>query len=155
MACRRRLRDGNEAEVRQRLHKLLLSELRAADLLDFSRVAVDSSHHPRDRGYDHEVYREKVRRFQITPHWIRDGVHHAFFTLGCAVICWRRLRTALCWEQERAIVPGDDLLDASERLRGSRARAASHPGSQHVGFTARREGVEAVLDLPANCQQAS
>jgi hypothetical protein len=87
-----------------------------------------------DRGYDHEVYRDKVRRFQITRHlarrgtghgsglgvyrwvvegviallhwfrrlrirWeIRDDIHHAFVTLGCAVICWRRLRTALCWE---------------------------------------------------------
>jgi hypothetical protein len=87
-----------------------------------------------DRGYDHEVYRDKVRRFQITPHlarrgtghgsglgvyrwvvegaiallhwfrrlrirWeIRDDIHHAFVTLGCAVICWRRLRTALCRE---------------------------------------------------------
>jgi hypothetical protein len=30
--------------VWQHLHELLLSELRAADLLDFSRAAVDSSH---------------------------------------------------------------------------------------------------------------
>ena len=43
----------------------------------------------------------------------------------------------------------------SERIRGSRARAASHPGSQHVDLTARRERVEAVLDQPANPQQAS
>ncbi|MFF4504229.1 IS5 family transposase [Streptomyces sp. NPDC001401] len=205
MTCWRRLRDWNEAGVWQQLHELLLSELRAADLLDFSRAAVDSSHiramkggpatgpspvdrgktgskhhliveahgiplaaittggnrnditqlipliqavppirgkrgqplrRPRylyaDRGYDHEVYRDKVRRFQITPrlarrgtghgsglgvyrwvvegaiallHWfrrlrirweIREDIHHAFVTLGCAVICWRRLRTALC-----------------------------------------------------------
>jgi hypothetical protein len=44
MTCWRRLRDWNEAGVWQRLHELLLSELRAADLLDFSRAAVDSSH---------------------------------------------------------------------------------------------------------------
>lgn len=43
MTCWRRLRDWNEAGVRQRLHELLLCELRAADLLDFSRAAVDSS----------------------------------------------------------------------------------------------------------------
>ncbi|GGS48429.1 DDE transposase [Streptomyces violaceus] len=189
MTCWRRLRDWNEAGVWQRLHELLLSELRAADLLDFSRAAVDSSHiramkgglatgpspvdrgkagskhhliveaqgipliqavppirgkrgqplsRPEhlyaDRGYDHEVYRDKARRFQITPHlarrgtghgsglgvyrwvvegaiallhwfrrlrirWeIRDDIHHAFVTLGCAVICWRRLRTAPCRE---------------------------------------------------------
>ncbi|CAM5734778.1 hypothetical protein SALBM311S_01148 [Streptomyces alboniger] len=44
MTCWRRLRDWNEAGVWQRLHELLLSELRAADQLDFSRAAVDSSH---------------------------------------------------------------------------------------------------------------
>ncbi|MFC8514407.1 transposase, partial [Streptomyces sp. NPDC057257] len=44
MTCWRRLRDWNEAGVWQQLHELLLAELRAADMLDFSRAAVDSSH---------------------------------------------------------------------------------------------------------------
>src|SRR5258708_17890948 len=44
MTLWRRLRDWNEAGVWQKLHELLLSELRAADMLDFSRAAVDSSH---------------------------------------------------------------------------------------------------------------
>ena len=44
MTCWRRLRDWNEAGVWQKLHELLLPELRAANLLDFSRAAVDSSH---------------------------------------------------------------------------------------------------------------
>jgi hypothetical protein len=84
-----------------------------------------------DRGYDHDLYRDRVRRFEITPHiarrgtehgsgrgvcrwvvegtiallhwfrrlrirWeIRDEIHHAFVTLGCAVICWRRLKPLL------------------------------------------------------------
>lgn len=84
-----------------------------------------------DRGYDNDIYRDKVRRFQITPHiarggdehgaglgvhrwvvegaiallrwfrrlhtcWeIRDDICHAFVTLGCGIICWRRLRTQL------------------------------------------------------------
>ncbi|CAM5583153.1 Transposase OS=Kitasatospora aureofaciens OX=1894 GN=GCM10010502_63810 PE=4 SV=1 [Kitasatospora aureofaciens] len=35
------------------------------------------------------------RRLRIR--WeIRDDIHHAFVTLGCAVICWRRLRTTRC-----------------------------------------------------------
>jgi transposase len=38
-----RLRDRNEAGVWQRLHELLLAELRTGDLLDLSRVAVDGS----------------------------------------------------------------------------------------------------------------
>ena len=82
-----------------------------------------------DRGHDHEVYRDRVRRFQITPHiarrgtehgsgldvqrwvaegtiaqphwfrwlrirWeIRDDIRQAFITRGCAIICWRRLKT--------------------------------------------------------------
>jgi transposase len=205
MTCWSRLRDWNDAGVWQKLHELLLAELRAADLLDFSRASVDSSHiramkggaktgpspvdrgkpgskhhiiteahgiplaviltggnrndvtqlipliqaippirgkrgqplhRPRriyaDRGYDHDVYRDKVRRYQISPHiarrgtahgsglgahrwvvegalalvhwfrrlrmrWeIRDDIHEAFITLGCAVICWRRLRNAPC-----------------------------------------------------------
>jgi len=83
-----------------------------------------------DRGYDHDIYRDQVRRFEITPHiarrgtehgsglgvyrwvvegaiallhwfrrlrirWeIRDDIHEAFLALGCAVICWRRLKTS-------------------------------------------------------------
>jgi transposase len=202
MTCWRRLRDWNEAGVWQKLHELLLAELRAADVLDLSRAAVDSSHirtmkggpatgpspvdrgktgskhhiivdahgiplatvttggnrndvtqliplieaippirgkrgqplrRPRqlyaDRGYDHEAYRDQVRRFEVTPHiarrgtahgsglgvyrWVvegalallhwfrhlrirwetRDDIHQAFVTIGCALICWRRLRS--------------------------------------------------------------
>lgn len=44
MTCWRRLRDWNQAGVWQRLHELLLAELRRAGMLDFSRAAVDSSH---------------------------------------------------------------------------------------------------------------
>ncbi len=84
-----------------------------------------------DRGYDHDVYRDKVRQLEITPviarrgaehgsglgvhrwvvegaiallHWfrrlrirweIRDDIHQAFITLGCAIIGWRRLKTSV------------------------------------------------------------
>ena len=205
--CWRRLLDWNAAGVWQRLHEVLLAELRGAGALDFSRASVDLSHlramkggpatgpspvdrgktgskhhliveahgiplaaittggnrndvtqlmplihaippargvrgrppqRPRhlyaDRGYDHDKYRGQVCALQITPHiarrrtehgsglgvhrwvvegaialmhwfrrlrirWeIRDDVHHAFLTLGCAIICWRRLHTTLCQE---------------------------------------------------------
>ena len=43
MTCWRRLRDWNLAGVWDNLHRLLLSELRGADQLDWSRAAVDSS----------------------------------------------------------------------------------------------------------------
>ncbi|GAA1728928.1 hypothetical protein GCM10009680_82600 [Streptomyces yatensis] len=36
---------------------------------------------------------------RLRTRWeIRDDIHHALVTLGCAVICRQRLRTALCWE---------------------------------------------------------
>ncbi|KPC64661.1 transposase [Streptomyces chattanoogensis] len=44
MSCWRRLRDWNNAGVRQRLHEVLLAELRAADRLSLSRAVIDSSH---------------------------------------------------------------------------------------------------------------
>jgi transposase len=44
MTCWRRLRDWNEVGVWERLHQVLLDELQDADQLDWSRVAVDSSH---------------------------------------------------------------------------------------------------------------
>src|ERR1700712_2898786 len=43
VTCWRRLRDRQEAGVRDRLHELLLAELRAAGQIDLSRVVVDSS----------------------------------------------------------------------------------------------------------------
>jgi transposase len=44
MTCWRRLRDWTEAGVWQQLHELLLAELNGANLLDWSRAAVDGSH---------------------------------------------------------------------------------------------------------------
>jgi len=44
MTCWRRLRDWNAAGVWDRLHRLLLAELRGAGALDFSRAVIDSSH---------------------------------------------------------------------------------------------------------------
>lgn len=43
MTCWRRLRDWHKAGVWKRIHLMLLSELRAADKLDWSRAVVDSS----------------------------------------------------------------------------------------------------------------
>lgn len=43
MTCWRRLRDWQEAGVWERLHELVLARLQAADKIDWSRAAVDSS----------------------------------------------------------------------------------------------------------------
>jgi transposase len=42
MTCWRRLRDWQKAGVWNRIHRVLLSELRGADRIDFSRAVVDS-----------------------------------------------------------------------------------------------------------------
>ncbi len=94
-------------------------------MLDFSKAAIDSSHvramkgGPATgrseitpviarRGAEHGsclgVHRwvvegaiallHRFRRLRIR--WeIRDDVHQAFITLGCAIICWRRLKTSV------------------------------------------------------------
>jgi len=43
MTCWRRLRDWQKAGVWDKIHKVLLSKLRKADQIDFSRTIVDSS----------------------------------------------------------------------------------------------------------------
>ncbi len=53
MTCWRRLRDWNEAGVRQRLHEVFIAELNAAARLDWSRCTVDSSHVRASKGAPH------------------------------------------------------------------------------------------------------
>lgn len=50
MTCWRRLRDWQHAGVWHRLHMALLSELRSADKLDFSRACIDGASVPSPRG---------------------------------------------------------------------------------------------------------
>ncbi|GAA3806477.1 hypothetical protein GCM10022403_045660 [Streptomyces coacervatus] len=71
MTCWRRLRDCNEAGVRQRLHEVLLAELNAASRLDRSDSLFA------DRGYDHDNYRDQVRTRGIVPALARRGTRHA------------------------------------------------------------------------------
>lgn len=50
MTCWRRLRDWQEAGVWQRLHEVLLRELREYDQIEWSRVSVDAGSVPSPRG---------------------------------------------------------------------------------------------------------
>jgi transposase len=43
MTCWRRLRDWQQSGVWQKIHEMLLAELRAANAIDFSRAVADSS----------------------------------------------------------------------------------------------------------------
>ena len=66
--------------------------------------ALQITPHIARRGTEHGsqlgVYRRVVEGAIALLHWfrrlrirweIRDDIHHAFVTLGCAIICWRRL----------------------------------------------------------------
>jgi transposase len=44
MTCWRRLREWQEAGVWERLHQVVLAKLHEAELIDWSRAAIDSSH---------------------------------------------------------------------------------------------------------------
>ena len=50
MSCWRRLRDWQRAGVWERLHRVLLDRLGAADQIDWSRAAVDSAAVPAKKG---------------------------------------------------------------------------------------------------------
>lgn len=66
--CWRRLAEWNKAGVWQRLHEVLLDRLRAADALDFSRAAVDSSQIRALRGADRSISgRSRAGRQQAPP----------------------------------------------------------------------------------------
>jgi hypothetical protein len=71
--------------------------------------ALQITPHIARRGTEHAsglgVYRWVVEGAIALLHWfrrlrirweIRDDIHQAFVTLGCAIICRRRLRTTLC-----------------------------------------------------------
>ena len=116
MTCWRRLKAWHDAGVWERLHHLLLSKLRAADGLAGSRACVDSAslraRHISPvialRGTEHGsglgVYRWVVER---TLAWLRQfrrlrvrderraDIHKAFLSIGCSLICFRRL-ISLC-----------------------------------------------------------
>ena len=93
-------------------------ELNAAGALDWSRAVIDSSHVREKgitpviarRGTEHGsglgTYRWVIEQSIALLHWfrrlrirweIRDDIHEAFLSIGCAIICWRRLKIhALC-----------------------------------------------------------
>lgn len=50
MTCWRRLRDWNEVGVWSKLHQVILEELNAASVIDWSRAALDASSLPAKRG---------------------------------------------------------------------------------------------------------
>ena len=73
MTCWRRLREWQEAGVWQRLHELLLAKLHEAELIDWSRAAIDSSHMRAFVGREdrRETGRPLKERLQAPPDRLR------------------------------------------------------------------------------------
>lgn len=67
MTCWRRLRDWQKAGVWNKIHRILLNELRRADRIDFSRALVDS-------GSVRAVFggRRQARIPRIDEKWVRS-----------------------------------------------------------------------------------
>ena len=76
MTCWRRLRDGQEAGIWKKLHKVMLDELGDAEKLDWERASIDSQVVPAKRGAN-------------TPARIRR-------------IAERRARSAMLWSTRKA-----------------------------------------------------
>ena len=118
--CWRRLRDWQAAGVWDRLHRVLLERLAAADELDWSRASLDSAAVAAKRG-DPRRGCATGRAGPATPTGRADGAT----ARGCLVPdAWRRpLRRGLC----QPAVPGRRRPGRAERRRG-RARAPAGRG---------------------------
>ncbi|WP_244308619.1 IS5 family transposase [Streptomyces monomycini] len=115
MTCWRRLRDWNNAGVWQRLHEVLLDELRAADRLDLSRAVIDSSH---------------VRALKGGPKTGRSPVDRGRPGSKHHVICDATgipLAVTLTGGNRNDVTQLIPLLAAIPRIRGKRGRPRQRP----------------------------
>jgi hypothetical protein len=114
MSCWRRLREWQEAGVWQRLHELLLAKLNEADLIDWSRAAIDSSH-VRALG-DEKTGPSPVDRFR------RGSKHHL-------IACGRGtpLTVGLTGGNRNDITQMIPLVDAIPPVRGRLGRPRRRP----------------------------
>jgi hypothetical protein len=64
------------------------------------RADADGSGRGRYRGVAGRAIALLQKFRQLRIHWeIGDDIHEAFLRLGCATICWRRLKFhSLCWD---------------------------------------------------------
>jgi hypothetical protein len=99
-----------------------------------------------DRGYDHDKYRRLRTRWEI-----RDDIHEAFLTLGCALICWRRLNSFRFRSFRTACGAGEILLDRRTAVRGALPLREEVVGPQR---TAKRKGKEVTRSLPPSIYSA-
>ncbi|MCC3331563.1 IS5 family transposase [Nocardia abscessus] len=120
MTCWRRLRDWHEARVWQRLHELLLADLNAAGLIDWSRAAVDGSH---------------VRALKRGPKTGPSPVDRARTGSKHHVICEGGgipLAVTLTGGNRHDVTQLDPLIEAIAPVRGRRGRPRQRPSELYA-----------------------
>ncbi|WP_411129716.1 IS5 family transposase [Streptomyces sp. x-19] len=114
MTCWRRLRDWNNAGVWQRLHEVLLDELRATDRLDLSRAVIDSPR-PGAQG------RPKTGRSPVDRG--RPGSKHHVICDATGI----PLAVTLTGGNRNDVTQLMPLLEAIPSIRGKRGRPRKRP----------------------------
>ncbi|WP_414171083.1 IS5 family transposase [Streptomyces diastatochromogenes] len=114
MTCWRRLRDWNNAGVWQRLHEVLLDELRATERLDLSRAVIDSSR-PGAQG------RPKTGRSPVDRG--RPGSKHHVICDATGI----PLAVTLTGGNRNDVTQLMPLLEAIPSIRGKRGRPRKRP----------------------------
>jgi transposase len=114
VTCWRRLREWQQAGVWQRLHELLLVKLHQAELIDWSRAAIDSSHVRAFGGRQDRPQpgRPLPKRLQAPPDRLRRGT-----PLACSLTGGNR----------NDITQLITLVDAIPPVRGRRGRPRRRP----------------------------
>lgn len=120
MTCWRRLRDWNNAGVWQRLHEVLLDDLRATGRLDLSRAVIDSSH---------------IRALKGGPKTGRSPVDRGRPGSKHHVICDATgipLAVTVTGGNRNDITQLIPLLAAVPRIRSKRGRPRQRPGEVYA-----------------------
>jgi transposase len=120
MTCWRRLRDWQAAGVWQRLHELLLSELQAADRIDWSRAVVDSSS-VRALGGGEETGPNPTDR-------AKPGSKHHLITDGGGI----PLAAILTGANTPDVNELEPLVDAIPPIRGKRGHPRHRPAAVYA-----------------------
>ncbi|WP_426514666.1 IS5 family transposase [Dactylosporangium sp. McL0621] len=120
MTCWRRLAEWHEAGVWQRLHELLLAELRAADKLDWSKAVIDGSHVRALKGGP-KTGPSPVDR-------AKTGSKHHVITDGAGI----PLAVSLTGGNRHDVTQLLPLIDAIPPIRGKRGRPRRRPDSLYA-----------------------
>jgi transposase len=120
MTCWRRLRDWQQADLWNRLHRLLLEKLSYADQSDWSRVCVDASCVPAPKG--------GRRPAPIPPTEGKPATKHHLATAAQGIPLGVKQSAANC--NETTLL--EQMIEALPPLARKRGRPKWQPGKVHT-----------------------